>query len=260
MNWTFGFRSILSFDHFIYAYMLIFSSQGENAGPSLWAFSRKTSRKTELWENLAATTNTFVTWIPLKTSGTDSRVLDPQVFVANHSSQKRPNFFPLTNPFRELNAAGLSRRLNVTWVFVGLVSPRVAIPNRQEFEWFPVSDLLGGGFPKFFQDLAWKTTNHALKKKAPTGTCTYKWKQNSRQIFRHGAYGIDTVDICLIKEMCQTMAFDYDYLSDVDLILSASDTYELLCPYLGNVMQETMRLTIPTESKPLDPIAGFVKY
>ena len=61
-----GFWSILSFDHFIYAYMLIFSSQGENAGPSVWAFSRKTSRKTELWENLAATTNTFVTWIPLK--------------------------------------------------------------------------------------------------------------------------------------------------------------------------------------------------
>lgn len=144
--------------------MLIFSSQGENAGPSLWANAEGPSRKTELWENLAATTNTFVTWIPLKTFGTNSRVLDPQVFLLITHHKKDPTFFPLKNPFRELNAAGLSRRLNVTWVFVGLVSPRVAIPNRQEFEWFPVSDLLGG-FPKFFQDLAWKTTNHALKKR-----------------------------------------------------------------------------------------------
>ena len=114
--------------------------------------------------------------------------------------------------------------------------------------------------PWVFSRLGLENNKPCLKKKAPTGTCTYKWKQNSRQIFRHGAYGIDTVDICLIKEMCQTMAFDTDYLWDVDLILSASDTYELLCPYLGNVMQETMSLTIPTESKPLDPIAGFVKY
>jgi len=28
-----------------------------------------------------------------------------------------------------------------------------------------VSDLFGGGFHEFFQDLAWKTTNHALKKR-----------------------------------------------------------------------------------------------